>query len=166
MKRAIKDVWVRSLTEIQPDVLEALENALEKETSPRGKQYLDILIQNAKQAGKLHMVMCQDTGVPTFFVKTPLLFPYHDSIRDAFDEAAARADRRRVSDASHGRHPITRKDRGDNTALNVPLIHAELDNSIDYMEIKAMPRVRLRHMVHTPDLPAVRRHGGCEKIRR
>ena len=37
MKRAIKDVWVRSLTEIQPDVLEALENALEKETSPPWK---------------------------------------------------------------------------------------------------------------------------------
>ena len=37
-------------------------------------------------------------------------------------------------------HPLTRKDRGDNTAANVPLIHVELDNSIDYMEIKAMPK--------------------------
>lgn len=140
MKRAIKDVWVRSLTEIQPDVLEALENALEKETSPRGKQYLDILIQNAKQAGKLHMVMCQDTGVPTFFVKTPLLFPYHDSIRDAFDEALRELTAGEFPMRPMVVHPITRKDRGDNTALNVPLIHAELDNSIDYMEIKAMPK--------------------------
>ena len=140
MKRAIKDVWVRSLTEIQPDVLEALENALENETSHRGKQYLQILIQNAKQAGLLHMVMCQDTGVPTFFVKTPLLFPYHGSIRDAFDEALRELTAGEFPMRPMVVHPITRKDRGDNTALNVPLIHAELDNSIDYMEIKAMPK--------------------------
>lgn len=140
LKAAIKTVWIRSLTEIQPDILEALLAARERESNPRGQQYLDILINNAKMAAKNRTVICQDTGVPTFFVKTPLGFPYTDSLRGAFDEA--------LHDLTLGEfpmrpmvvHPLTRIDRGDNTAENVPLIHAELDNSIDYMEIKAMPK--------------------------
>lgn len=140
LKSAVKTAWVRSLTEIQPDVLEALTQARERETNPRGKQYLDILIQNAVQAGERHMVLCQDTGVPTFFVKTPLNFPYTGDIRGAFDDALRELTLGEFPMRPMVVHPLERTDRGDNTAANVPLIHAELDNSIDYMEIKAMPK--------------------------
>lgn len=140
LKSAIKTVWIRSLTEIQPDVLRALNKALERETDPRGRQYLEILIENAKKAGENRIVMCQDTGVPTFFVKTPLDFPYTGSIRDAFDGALHELTMGEFPMRPMVVHPLTRVDRGDNTAANVPLIHAELDNSIDCMEIKAMPK--------------------------
>lgn len=140
LKEAVKTVWVRSLTEIAPDILEALITARERESDPRGKQYLDILIKNADKAKKNHTVICQDTGVPTFFVKTPLNFPYTESIREAFDEALRELTMGEFPMRPMVVHPVTRKDRGDNTAANVPLIHAELDNGIDYMEIKAMPK--------------------------
>lgn len=140
LKEAVKTVWVRSLTEIAPDILEALITARERESDQRGKQYLDILIKNADKAKKNHTVICQDTGVPTFFVKTPLNFPYTESIREAFDEALRELTMGEFPMRPMVVHPVTRKDRGDNTAANVPLIHAELDNGIDYMEIKAMPK--------------------------
>lgn len=140
LKSAIKTAWVRSLTEIQPDVLEALQEAAERESSPRGKQYLEILIQNALRARESNIVICQDTGVPTFFVKTPLNFPYTDDIREAFDGALRELTMGEFPMRPMVVHPLKRTDRGDNTAANVPLIHAELDNSIDYMEIKAMPK--------------------------
>ena len=140
LKSAIKTVWVRSLTEIQPDVLEALTEARARETNPRGQKHLDILIENAKTAAAGHTVICQDTGVPTFFVRTPLDFPYRDSIRDAFDESLRELTAGEFPMRPMVVHPLTREDRGDNTARNVPLIHAEIDNGIDYMEIKAMPK--------------------------
>jgi fumarate hydratase subunit alpha len=140
LKAAIKTVWVRSLTEIQPDILEALVTARERESNPRGRQYLDILIKNVQLAAKNRTVICQDTGVPTFFVKTPLEFPYRDSVRGAFDEALHELTLGEFPIRSMVVHPLTRMDRGDNTAENVPLIHAELNNSIDYMEIKATPK--------------------------
>ena len=59
MKSAVKEVWIRSLTEIQPDILEALNAAKEKETNERGRQYLDILIQNALLATQNRTVICQ-----------------------------------------------------------------------------------------------------------
>lgn len=140
LKSAIKTVWIRALTEIQPDVLQALHDARERESSPRGRQYLSILIENAQKAGENGIVMCQDTGVPTFFVKTPLNFPYTEDIREAFDGALHELTLGEFPMRPMVVHPLTRVDRGDNTAANVPLIHAELDNSIDYMEIKAMPK--------------------------
>lgn len=140
LKAAIKTVWIRALTEIQSDVLDALTEARARETDPRGQQHLDALLENCRLAKRDCTVLCQDTGVPTFFVRTPLDFPYTGDIRAPFDGA--------LHDLTLGEflmrpmvvHPLTRQDRGDNTAANVPLIHAELDNSIDYMEIRAMPK--------------------------
>ena len=39
------------------------------------KKYLEILVENAKIATRNHTVICQDTGVPTFFLRTSLAFP-------------------------------------------------------------------------------------------
>ncbi len=140
LKAAVKTVWIRALTEAPPDVVKALKAAYERESSPRGKKTLGILIENARMAAENKVVICQDTGVPTFFVKAPLGFPYRESLREAFDEALREVTHRDFPIRPMVVHPLTRKDRGDNTAEKVPLIHAELDNSIGYMEILALPK--------------------------
>lgn len=140
IKEAVKDVWVRSLVEIPGDVLEALIEAEKKETNQRGKKYLQILIENAIKAKESGTVICQDTGVPTFFVKSPLNFPYTEDIRYPFDAAMRELIAGQFPTRPMVVHPLTRVDRGDNTAANVPLLHMEFDNSIDYMEIRAMPK--------------------------
>lgn len=140
LKSAIKEVWKRSLNEIQPDVLNALRNALEKESNPRAKKYLEILIKNAEIAAKNHTVICQDTGVPTFFIKTSLIFPYSDSFRDAFDEALREMTLDEFPMRPMVVDPVTREDRCDNTGENVPVLLIDIEEDIDYMEIKAVPR--------------------------
>lgn len=140
LKSAVKEVWIRSLTEVQPDVMTALLAARAKESSQRSQNCLDLLIKNAGLAAKNRTVICQDTGVPTFFIRTPLDFPYRDSIREAFDEALHELTSGEFPMRPMVVHPLTRIDRGDNTAENIPLIHAELDNGINYMEITAMPK--------------------------
>ena len=87
LKKAIKEVWIRSVTEMQPDILSALRHARDTETSERAKAYLAIMVENAETAAEKRTVICQDTGIPTFFIRTSLDFPYHDSFRGAFDEA-------------------------------------------------------------------------------
>ncbi len=140
MKAAVKEVWIRSLTVLQPDVLEALTGALERERSPRGREYLGIMIENAKRAAEGRMVICQDTGVPTFFVRTPLDFPFVESVRETFDEALRELTCGEFPMRPMVVNPFTREDRGDNTAARVPVIHTRLDNGIGYMEIMAMPK--------------------------
>jgi len=140
LKAAVKSVWIRSLTEIPPDILEGLTAAKEKERNPRGREYLNILIQNALIARENHSVICQDTGVPTFFLKTSLGFPYGGSLREAFDEALHEMTVGEFPMRPMVVHPLTRADRCDNTAANVPLLHIELEEGLDYMEITALPK--------------------------
>lgn len=140
LKAAIKEVWVRSLTEIPPDILSGLRAAREKERTPRGREYLDILIQNALMAGERRSVICQDTGIPTFFIKTSLGFPYDGDLRAVFDEAIRELTLDEFPMRPMVVHPLTREDRCDNTGANIPLLHVELEHGTDYMEIQAMPK--------------------------
>ena len=140
LKKAIKAVWIRSLTEIQPDILAGLERAREAETNARAQKYLDIIIENARTATKNHTVICQDTGVPTFFIKTSLGFPYHGSLREAFEEALHELTMGEFPMRPMVVDPLTREDRCDNTGVNVPLLHFELEEGLDYMEITAAPK--------------------------
>lgn len=140
LKSAIKAVWIRSLTEIQPDILNGLNQARTNERNERAKKYLDILMENAQTATKNHTVICQDTGVPTFFIKTSLGFPYYDSLRAAFDEALHELTMGEFPMRPMVVDPLTREDNCDNTGVNVPILHIELDDGLDYIEIKAMPK--------------------------
>ncbi|HBR08918.1 MAG TPA: fumarate hydratase [Clostridiales bacterium] len=140
LKAAVKAVWIRSLTEIQPDVINALRRAREAETNRRAQQYLDIIIENALTATEKHTVICQDTGVPTFFIKTSLGFPYGGSLREAFDEAMHEMTMGEFPMRPMVVDPLTREDLCDNTGVNVPLLHIEIEEGLDYMEIKAAPK--------------------------
>ena len=140
LKHAIKAVWIRSLTEIQPDILEGLQNARDTERNERARQYLDIIIENAQIATRNGTVICQDTGVPTFYIRTSLGFPYQDSFRDAFDEALREMTLKECPMRSMVVDPLTREERGDNTGENMPILHFELEPGLDYMEIMAAPK--------------------------
>lgn len=140
LKAAIKSVWIRSLTEIQPDILEGLEHARDAETNKRARNYLDIIIKNSLMATENHTVICQDTGVPTFYIKTSLGFPYQDSIREAFDEALHELTMGEFPMRPMVVNPVTREDRCDNTGANVPILHIDLEPDLDYFEIQAVPK--------------------------
>lgn len=140
LKAAIKEVWIRSLCEIPPDILAALNHALDQETDPRARTHLEIMIKNALLARENRAVICQDTGIPTFFVRTPLDFPCSVPFRPAFEEALRELTLGEFPMRPMVVHPVTRADRCDNTGANVPLISVEVDQDLDYMEIKAVPK--------------------------
>ena len=139
IKKAVKEVWIRALTEIPCDVLDMMREAEQKETSLRGKKCLQLLIESAETARRSKTVICQDTGLPTFYVKVPLGFPYREDLREPFDSAFIDFAAGEFPTRSMVVHPLTQSDRGNNTAANVPLIYTEIDNGVDYMEIKAFP---------------------------
>lgn len=140
LKAAVKEVWIRSLTQLQPDVEEALVQACDKETNERAKKYLGIMLDNARIAKKNRSVICQDTGVPTFYIRTSLGFPYEGNIREVFEEAIRELTLGEFPMRSMVVDPLTREERGDNTGENVPLLHFELEPDLDYFEIKAVPK--------------------------
>ncbi len=139
MKSAVKALWLRCLTQIPPQVREKLREMAEEEPGERGRDCLKMLLESAETAENHRSVICQDTGLPTFLIRTPLDFPYRDDLRAPFEEAFRDFMAGEFPTRSMVVHPLTGEDRGDNTAANVPLIQTTIDNSLDYMEIKAMP---------------------------
>lgn len=140
LKAAVKDVWIRSLTDLPTDIMNALLAARDAETNLRAKNYLGIMIENSIIAKREHTVICQDTGVPTFEVTTSLGFPFSGSIDRAFREAMHELTMGEFPMRPMVVNPLTREDNCDNTGINVPIIHYHLEENLDYMEIKAVPK--------------------------
>src|SRR5688572_21689038 len=64
---------VRTSTDLPPDVRAAMRHAVESEDpASRAGTALNIIRQNIDQAVEIEGAICQDTGMPTFEVKTPV----------------------------------------------------------------------------------------------
>ncbi|HWP96113.1 MAG TPA: fumarate hydratase [Syntrophomonadaceae bacterium] len=61
--QAIARAVVDANTHLPEDVLRALASALERETSPRGRRFLQVIIENADLAATEGLALCQDTGM-------------------------------------------------------------------------------------------------------
>ena len=66
---AVKNLVVEAACDLEPDILEALVAARDREVSPLAGDILDLLLVNADIASREKMPVCQDTGVSVFFVE-------------------------------------------------------------------------------------------------
>ena len=86
---------VRTSTDLPPDVRTAMKAAMTTETAgTRSAQALSIIGQNIDLAADCEGAICQDTGMPTFEVKTPVganQIVMRQQIREAVAEATRAA---------------------------------------------------------------------------
>src|SRR5436189_5036261 len=119
---SVLQLIVRTSTDLPPDVRAAMRLARENEpTETRSGQALKIIAQNIDLAVDTEGAICQDTGMPTFEVKTPVAANHiwmRQQIRAAVAEATRRGKLRPNSVDS-----ITGKNSGDNLGPGTPIIH-------------------------------------------
>jgi fumarate hydratase subunit alpha/L(+)-tartrate dehydratase alpha subunit len=65
---AARELYVRALKVLPPDVKAGFDRLRGAETSAQGKRVLDTLITNIKVAERTDNLLCQDTGVPIYNV--------------------------------------------------------------------------------------------------
>jgi len=113
---------IKTSTDLPPDVRAAMKHASDTEDeSSRAGQALNIIKQNIDQAADIEGAICQDTGMPTFEVKTPVganQIEMRKQIRDAVAEATRRGKLRPNSVDS-----ITGENSGTNLGPGTPIIH-------------------------------------------
>jgi fumarate hydratase, class I len=84
----------RTSTDLPPDVRAAMKVAMTTEApGTQSAQALSIIAQNIDQAADCEGAICQDTGMPTFEVKTPVganQIVMKQQIREAVAEATRR----------------------------------------------------------------------------
>src|SRR5258706_1151641 len=119
---SVLQLIVKASTELPPDVSAAMKTALVSEPDGRrSSQALTIIAQNIDLASDNEGAICQDTGMPTFEVHTPVganQIWMRQQIREAVAEATRRGKLRPNSVDS-----ITGKNSGANLGPGTPFMH-------------------------------------------
>src|SRR5882724_2036629 len=131
---SLLELITQTSTNLPPDVRAAMSIAANTETAgTQSSQALDIILSNVYMAVDDEGPICQDTGMPTFFVHTPVGVN-QIRIKKAIHEAVAEATRRGKL-RPNSVDSLTGKNSGDNLGTETPVIHFEQWEE-DEIEIK------------------------------
>ncbi len=134
---AVSELIVRAQTELPSDVVNALKKAYEREESEIARKNLEVIFHNIEIARKSKLPICQDTGIPFFFIEMGRELRLNFDIRRAVEEAV-----RRLTPSvlrPNAVHPLTRKNSGDNTGIGIPVVNLDLVEG-DRLRIVYMPK--------------------------
>lgn len=121
---SLLELITQTSTNLPPDVRAAMKIAVESETpGTQSSQALQIMATNIDMAYEDEGPICQDTGMPTFYIHTPVgvnQLPIRKAILEAVAEATRRGKLRPNSVDS-----LTGKNSGNNLGVETPVIHFE-----------------------------------------
>jgi len=120
-------------------VKEAILQAYERETAQQAKFQLQTILENISIAEKGDLCVCQDTGVPLFYVKLGSMASVEGDIREAISQGTKRATEE-IPLRQNVIHPLTKKNSGTNTGWGMPYVHFEIEPDADYIEVTALPK--------------------------
>src|SRR5262245_23667271 len=136
LRHSILELITQTSTNLPPDVRAAMSRAMDQEDGARSSQALQVIATNIDMACDDSGPICQDTGWPTFEIKTPIgtnqLLMKHE-IRQAIAEATRIGKLRPNSVDS-----ITGANSGDNLGPGTPTMHFEQWESNDEIEVKLL----------------------------
>ena len=124
LEESLIELITQTSTNLPPDVRQAMGIAIGGETAgTQSSQALNIIASNIDMAQEDEGPICQDTGMPTFVVHTPVgvsQIAVKKAIRNAVAEATKRGKLRPNSVDS-----LTGKNSGNNLGTETPVIHFE-----------------------------------------
>lgn len=135
--RSVKEMCIEANHYLAPDMKKAMEDAVEGEISPLGKQILCQLQDNLKIAGEDMIPICQDTGMAVVFMEIGqdvhfegglLEDAVHEGVRQGYSEGYLRK--------SVVKDPLLRENTKDNTPA---VIHYEMTAG-DKVKITVAPK--------------------------
>lgn len=133
---AIENLFIDANINLPENVYNAINDAIEKERSPVGKEVLKELLRNADVARQEHLPVCQDTGVAVTFIEIGQdVHVAGGDLSEAVCEGVRRAYKNGYLRKSCC-HPFSRKNTGDNTP---PVIHTKIVPG-DKMKITVLPK--------------------------
>lgn len=135
--RSVKEMCIEANHYLAPDMKKAMEDAVQGEISPLGKQILCQLQDNLKIAGEDMIPICQDTGMAVIFMEigqdvhfegSLLEDAIHEGVRQGYSEGYLRK--------SVVKDPLLRENTKDNTPA---VIHYEMTAG-DKVKITVAPK--------------------------
>src|SRR3954466_6153489 len=135
-----RDLYIKSLKEIPPDVVAAIRRAAATETKEVAKRIFSHYIQSIELGRDKNMMVCQDTGIPIYWVdiggnmRLDGAKLNHAIVRGT--ERATREHPLRSSIVS----PLTRENRQTSTGEGIPVIKYNFVRDSDCLDILFIPK--------------------------
>jgi fumarate hydratase subunit alpha len=160
-KRVAYELIERAVKQPRLETVRALERCASREKGLARMQVREML-ESMKTAAAEQTLICQDTGVPVFYVSLGRGMSLDFDVRQALSEAVRDATER-VPLRRNVVHPLTRRNSGTNTGMGMPHVFFDLTGD-DFAEITFVPRgcgsenmSRLRMFVPTSPLAGIKR---------
>src|SRR2546422_5841645 len=137
LEESLLELVVETSTNLPPDVRRAMARALAAEQEgTRSSQALQVIATNIDMASDCEGPICQDTGWPTFLVRTPVgadQMRIESAIHSAIAEATKRGKLRPNSVDS-----LTGTNSGDNLGPGTPTVHVQQWRNSDEIEVRLL----------------------------
>ncbi|GAB3406491.1 fumarate hydratase [Massilia agilis] len=140
VEEAAKQLYIRALKVLPPDIKGGFARLTETETVPRAQNILATMVQNIHVAEDNENLLCQDTGVPIYNVtigRNVQIDGY--DLKQAIRKGCERATREHPLRSSVV-HPLTRQNEHTSCGIEVPVIHIDFSDVPDQLSIQMIPK--------------------------
>lgn len=140
VEEAAKQLYIRALCDLPPDVRQALRKAQARETNPTAKAVFEAMFKAIDIADREKTLICQDTGLPIYKVKIGSGFPWDGfAIKSRLAEGAKRATQE-FPFRSSATHPLTRVNPQTSVGPGLPVLYFDFAGDTDTLDILMAPK--------------------------
>jgi fumarate hydratase subunit alpha/L(+)-tartrate dehydratase alpha subunit len=140
VEEAAKELYIRALKVLPPDIKGGFARLTETETMPRAQEILGTMVTNIRVAEENENLLCQDTGVPIYNVTIGRGVDVDGyDLQAAIRKGCERATREHPLRSSVV-HPLTRKNEHTSCGIEVPVIHIDFSDRANELDIMMIPK--------------------------
>lgn len=140
VEEASKELYIRALKLLPPDVKDGIERLSSSETSPVAQRVLETMRTNIRVAEDTENLLCQDTGIPIYNVALGRNVEFDGfELKAAIRKGCERATREHPLRSSVV-HPLTRKNNHTSCGIEVPVIHVDFTDENETATIEMVPK--------------------------
>ena len=137
---ACKELYIRALKVLPPDIKQGFERLDRNETNPTGKAILGTMIRNIRVAEDTDNLLCQDTGIPIYNVTIGAKVEVDGhQLKQAIVRGCERATREHPLRSSVV-HPVTRVNQHTSCGRAVPVITVDFVPEAETLSIEMIPK--------------------------
>jgi fumarate hydratase subunit alpha/L(+)-tartrate dehydratase alpha subunit len=140
VEEACKELYIRALKLLPPDIKEGFKRLDETETDATGKAILGTMIRNIKVAEQNENLLCQDTGIPIYNVAIGSGVEVDGyALKQAVIRGCERATKEHPLRSSVV-HPVTRQNQHTSSGRLVPVINLDFVAEPETLSIEMIPK--------------------------
>ena len=137
---AAKELYIRALKMLPPDVKRGFDRLVERETDSTARSVLGVMVRNIAVAEQTDNLLCQDTGLPIYNVTIGRSVVVDGvALKAAIRRGCERATREHPLRSSVV-HPLTRRNEHTSCGEGIPVIHIDFSDAFDGLRIEMIPK--------------------------